>query len=74
MTTAKKNDEIEAEQVNDTISKAEEAIIDTSQEIKDTLIALQDTVVDYIKNHPLKAMSFTLLAGVIAAQIMRPRK
>jgi ElaB/YqjD/DUF883 family membrane-anchored ribosome-binding protein len=72
--TSKKCDDTESDNANEPLSNAEEKLIDATEDIKEKLIELQDTVIDYVKNNPLKAMGFTLLAGVIAAQIMRPRK
>ena len=57
-----------------TTKNSHEAESKKTEEIKDQLIELQETVIDYVKSNPLKAMGFTLLAGVIIAQIVRPHK
>jgi hypothetical protein len=45
-----------------------------TQELSDTFSEVQDSVVNYAKENPLKTMGFSLLAGIIIAQLLRSRK
>lgn len=52
----------------------EENIIASPEEIRDKLTEMQDTIVSYAKENPLKVMGFSLLAGALLAQVFRVRK
>lgn len=54
--------------------QSEQAFLEATHEIKEKIAHAQASMMDYVKTNPMKAMGFTLLAGVVVAQLMRLRK
>lgn len=47
---------------------------ETIQEVKNKISGIQEDVVGYVKDNPLKSIGFSIVAGIVVAQFFRKRK
>ena len=56
------------------VAKAQVAFKEMAYDAKDKFIVAEKNVATYTKHNPLKAMSFSLLAGLVLAQFLHFHK
>jgi ElaB/YqjD/DUF883 family membrane-anchored ribosome-binding protein len=55
----------------DVTGKAEEIFGESLKNVKDKSADIQENVITYVKENPVKAVTFALLAGMLVSQLLR---
>jgi ElaB/YqjD/DUF883 family membrane-anchored ribosome-binding protein len=56
---------------HDARSRAEELLSSSLSDVKEKTADIQENVVTYVRENPVKAIGFAVLAGAIVAQLLR---
>ena len=62
------------QELGDKNTREMDEIAALTQELSNTFAEIQDNVINFAKENPVKTMGLSLLAGAIIAQLFRPRK